>query len=67
MFAAVSVVAGTHRVGFETVVLALAYALGAAVPMLLIALGGRASRGALRANAQPVRVRAAPRSRSPRS
>src|SRR4051794_28948238 len=59
VFAAVSVNAGTHRVGFSTVVVALAYACGFAVPMVLIALGGRGIATRLRANAQPVRYVAA--------
>jgi cytochrome c biogenesis protein CcdA/thiol-disulfide isomerase/thioredoxin len=59
VFAAVSVNAGTHRVGFSTVVVALAYACGFAVPILLIALGGRGIATRLRANAQPVRYVAA--------
>jgi cytochrome c biogenesis protein CcdA/thiol-disulfide isomerase/thioredoxin len=45
VLATVTVLAAQHRVGVETVLLTLAYAVGAAIPMLLIALGGqRASR-----------------------
>src|SRR5947208_4458220 len=32
---------GSHRVGFDTVVLALVYALGLALPMVLVAQGSR--------------------------
>jgi cytochrome c biogenesis protein CcdA/thiol-disulfide isomerase/thioredoxin len=59
VFAAVSVNAGTHRVGLDTVVIALAYACGVAVPMLLIALGGRGLATRLRAHAREVRLVAA--------
>jgi cytochrome c biogenesis protein CcdA/thiol-disulfide isomerase/thioredoxin len=38
---AVTVVAAAHTVGVDTVFLTLAYALGAAVPMLAFALGGQ--------------------------
>src|SRR2546425_4576869 len=41
VLATVTVVAAVHRVGFDTVVLTLAYALRFAVPLLLIALGGQ--------------------------
>src|SRR6266496_501348 len=40
VLATVTVLSAQHRVGAKTVLLTLAYALGAAVPMLLIALGG---------------------------
>jgi len=56
---AVTVVAATHKVGTETVFLTLAYALGAAIPMLLIGLGGRRAMGrfgAFRAHARSVRA-----------
>src|SRR6476661_3972173 len=55
VLAAVTSVAGGHRVGGETVVVALAYALGAAVPMLLIAHGSRRITTSFRANAQAIR------------
>src|SRR5918911_574440 len=42
VFGAVSGVVGLHRVGGWTVVLALVYAVGAALPMLAIARGGAA-------------------------
>jgi cytochrome c biogenesis protein CcdA/thiol-disulfide isomerase/thioredoxin len=56
---AVTVVAATHKVGAETVFLTLAYALGAAIPMLLIGIGGRRAMGrftAFRAHARSVRA-----------
>ncbi len=56
VLAAVTSVAGSHRVGGETVVVALAYALGAALPMLLIARGSGRATAAFRANAQAIRV-----------
>jgi cytochrome c biogenesis protein CcdA/thiol-disulfide isomerase/thioredoxin len=58
VFAAVSVNAGTHRVGFDTVVIALAYAIGAAVPMLILAQGSRRVASAFRAHARTVRIAA---------
>src|SRR5919204_3822711 len=58
VFAAVSVNVGTHRVGFETVVIALAYALGAAIPMLILAHGSRRVALAFRTHAQTVRLSA---------
>ena len=41
VLAAVTVVAANQNVGFRAVVLTLSYALGAAVPMIAIALGGQ--------------------------
>ena len=41
VLAAISVVAANNHVGLRTILLTVAYAVGAAVPMLLIALGGR--------------------------
>ncbi len=58
VFAAVSVNAGTHRVGFDTVLIALAYAIGAAVPMLILAHGSRRVAMAFRAHARTVRMTA---------
>jgi cytochrome c biogenesis protein CcdA/thiol-disulfide isomerase/thioredoxin len=56
VFAAVSVLAATHRVGGKAIAVTLVYALGAAVPLLLFAAGSRragarirAQRGAIRA------------------
>src|SRR5213593_2652546 len=41
VFAAVSVLAATHRVGGKAIAVTLVYALGAAVPLLLFAAGSR--------------------------
>jgi cytochrome c biogenesis protein CcdA/thiol-disulfide isomerase/thioredoxin len=41
VLATISVLAAQKRISFDTVLLTLAYALGAAVPMLLVALGGQ--------------------------
>ena len=41
VLATISVLAAQHKVGFEAVLLTFVYALGAAVPMLLVAIGGR--------------------------
>ena len=49
VLAAVSVLAANGDVGVRTVALTLSYALGAAVPMLAIALGGRSVASRLRA------------------
>jgi cytochrome c biogenesis protein CcdA/thiol-disulfide isomerase/thioredoxin len=49
---------GTHRVGFSTVLLALLYALGLAVPLLLIAHGSRRIALSFRTHAQTIRVAA---------
>src|SRR5712692_1546069 len=49
VLATVTVLAAQHRIGVETVLLTLFYALGVAIPMLLIALGGRQVVGRLRA------------------
>jgi cytochrome c biogenesis protein CcdA/thiol-disulfide isomerase/thioredoxin len=57
VLAAITVVAASHRVGLRAVALTVAYAAGAAVPMLLIALGGRAI--ALRLKAEGPRLRLA--------
>ena len=48
MLAAITVVAANNHVGLRAIVLTLAYALGAALPMLLIAIGGRAAASRLR-------------------
>jgi cytochrome c biogenesis protein CcdA/thiol-disulfide isomerase/thioredoxin len=47
---------GGHTVGLRTVVLALLYALGLAVPLLLIAQGSRRTAMSFRAHAQTVRI-----------
>jgi cytochrome c biogenesis protein CcdA/thiol-disulfide isomerase/thioredoxin len=49
VLATVTVLAAQHRVGLDTVLLTLAYAIGAAIPMLLIALGGQRASRRLRA------------------
>ena len=56
VFGAVSSLAGLHRVGATTVLVTLCYALGAALPMLLLAAGGRHVVGRIRANAPAVRA-----------
>ncbi len=55
VLAAITVVGATQDVGARSVVLTLAYAIGAAVPMLFIAFGGRASANALRPYAHRIR------------
>jgi cytochrome c biogenesis protein CcdA/thiol-disulfide isomerase/thioredoxin len=40
VLAAITVVGATHRVGFTAVLLTLAFAVGAAIPLLLVALAG---------------------------
>src|SRR5919202_663422 len=56
VFGAVSGVAGLHRVGGWTVAVAVAYALGAAVPMLAIAHGGAELGRRLRSHAASFRI-----------
>ncbi len=56
VLATVTVVAAENSVGLRAVVLTLAYALGAAVPMLLIARGGREASARLRRHADSLRV-----------
>jgi cytochrome c biogenesis protein CcdA/thiol-disulfide isomerase/thioredoxin len=41
VLATITTLSAQHKIGFDTVLLTLAYAVGAAVPMLLIALGGQ--------------------------
>jgi thiol-disulfide isomerase/thioredoxin len=55
VLAAITVVGATQDVGARSVVLTLAYATGAAVPMLFIAFGGRAGAIALRPHAHRIR------------
>ena len=55
VLAAVTVIAARRDVGFDSVLLTLSYAAGAAVPMLAIALAGARAARALRANAVTVR------------
>ena len=56
VLATISVVAATNQVGLRAILLTLAYAAGAAVPMLLIALGGQKLAGRLRAQGARVRI-----------
>src|SRR5580765_2933752 len=55
VLAAITVVGATQDVGFRAIVLTLAYAIGAAIPMLLVALGGRAGMTRLRPHAHRIR------------
>jgi cytochrome c biogenesis protein CcdA/thiol-disulfide isomerase/thioredoxin len=56
VLATVSVVAANNSVGVRAIVLTLAYSVGAAVPMLAIARGGREASGLLRRHAATVRL-----------
>ena len=58
VLAAISVVAANNNVGLRAILLTIAYALGAAVPMALIALGGKRLAGRLRTQrpAAPARL-----------
>jgi cytochrome c biogenesis protein CcdA/thiol-disulfide isomerase/thioredoxin len=47
---------GTHRVGVQSVLVLIAFALGTALPMLLIAQGSRRVATSFRAHAQTVRI-----------
>src|SRR5437870_1074155 len=58
VLAAVTVVAATQRVDARTGALTVAYAVGAALPMLGIAIGGRAAAGRIRASAVRIRLAA---------
>jgi cytochrome c biogenesis protein CcdA/thiol-disulfide isomerase/thioredoxin len=55
VLAAITVVGATQDVGLRAIVLTLAYAVGAAIPMLLVAFGGRAGMNALRPHAHRIR------------
>jgi cytochrome c biogenesis protein CcdA/thiol-disulfide isomerase/thioredoxin len=55
VLATISVLAAQHKVGFEAVLLTFVYALGAAVPMLLVAVGGQRVAGRLRARGPALR------------
>ncbi len=55
VLAAVTVIAARRDVGFDSVLLTLSYAAGAAVPMLAIAFAGARAARAFRANAVTVR------------
>jgi thiol-disulfide isomerase/thioredoxin len=52
VLATITVLAAQHRVGIDAVALTLAYALGAAVPMLLVAAGGQRVARRFRTHAQ---------------
>ena len=56
VLAAITVVGATQDVGARSVVLTLAYATGAAIPMLFIAFGGRWGANALRPHAHRIRL-----------
>ena len=56
VLATVTVVAAQSSVGLRAIVLTLAYALGAAMPMLLIARGGREASAHLRRYAATLRI-----------
>ena len=55
VLAAITVVGATQDVGARAIVLTLAYAIGAAIPMLLVAFGGRSAMNALRPHAHRIR------------
>ena len=55
VLAAITVVGATQDVGARSIVLTVAYAIGAAIPMLLVAFGGRSAMGALRPHAHRIR------------
>jgi cytochrome c biogenesis protein CcdA/thiol-disulfide isomerase/thioredoxin len=55
VLATITALAAQNKVGIDAVLLTLAYAVGAAVPMLLIALGGRRVARRLRAQSQNFR------------
>jgi cytochrome c biogenesis protein CcdA/thiol-disulfide isomerase/thioredoxin len=55
VLAAITVVGATQDVGARSIVLTLAYSIGAGVPMLLIAFFGRAGMKALRPHAHSIR------------
>src|SRR5919109_425863 len=56
VLAAITVVGASQDVGFRAIILTLAYSIGAAVPMLLIAFGGRAGMTRLRPHAHRIRL-----------
>ena len=55
VLATITALSAQHMIGFDTVLLTLAYAVGAAVPMLLIALGGQRVARRMRAQGQNFR------------
>ena len=56
VLAAISVVAASNHVGWRALLLTIAYAIGAAIPMLLIALGGRGLAARVRAHGARIRI-----------
>ncbi len=56
VLAAISVVAANNNVGWRAILLTLAYAIGAAIPMLAVAYGGRGLAGRLRTHAASLRL-----------
>src|SRR6476469_3302972 len=56
VLATVTVVAANNNVGVRAITLPLASAVGAAIPMLAIAYGGREAAGRLRRHAETVRI-----------
>jgi len=56
VLATVTVVAANNSVGFRAILLTLAYAAGAALPMLVIARGGLEASARLRRHAETVRI-----------
>ena len=56
VFGAVSTLVGLHRVSVGAVFVTIAYAVGAAIPMLLIAAGGRRLTARVRTNAYALRA-----------
>jgi cytochrome c biogenesis protein CcdA/thiol-disulfide isomerase/thioredoxin len=56
VLATVTVIAANNDVGLRAILLTLAYAVGAAVPMLAIAYGGREAAGRLRRHVRAVRL-----------
>jgi cytochrome c biogenesis protein CcdA/thiol-disulfide isomerase/thioredoxin len=56
VLATVTVVAANNNVGVRAIVLTLAYAVGAAIPMLAIAYGGRRAATQLRRHTETVRL-----------
>ena len=55
VLATITVLTAEHQIGIDAVVLTLSYAVGAAVPMLLIALGGQRVSKRLRAQSHNLR------------
>jgi cytochrome c biogenesis protein CcdA/thiol-disulfide isomerase/thioredoxin len=53
---AITAAAGREQFGGKTIAATLAYAIGAAIPMLVIAIGGREASARIRAHAETVRM-----------